>query len=152
MLKLIFTILLFTHVAIAQEFTGNINGRVTDSSGALVPGVTITLTSPAIQGARETISGEAGAYQFRLLPPGTYTVKYALAGFKTLIREGVIVEVLKTVTLDIAIEVATQAETVTVTGETPVVDTQIGREFLSDVEAVEHASREEIPVAGASLG
>ncbi|MBI4475128.1 MAG: carboxypeptidase regulatory-like domain-containing protein, partial [Acidobacteria bacterium] len=118
------TVVLFANAAFAQEFTGNINGRVADATGAVVPGVQVTLTSPAIQGAREALTGEAGAYQFRLLPPGTYSLKFELPGFKTVIRDGVIVEVLKTVTIDIALEVATQAETVTVTGDTPVVDTQ----------------------------
>jgi hypothetical protein len=124
MLKSLFAILLFANAALAQEFTGNINGRVSDATGAVVPGVMLTLTSPAIQGARETISGESGAYQFLLLPPGTYSVRFELAGFKTVIREGIVVEVGRTATINLALEVATQAETVTVTGESPVVDVQ----------------------------
>lgn len=108
----------------AQEFTGNINGRVTDSSNAVIPGVTITIKSPAMQGERTATSDEAGAYRFTLIPNGTYTVTYGLPGFKTLVRDGVIVEVGKTTTLNIALEVATVAETVTVTGESPVVDVQ----------------------------
>ncbi len=60
----------------AQEFSGNINGRVADSSEAVLPGVQITLSSPAIQGERATISVESGSYLFRLLPPGTYSIVY----------------------------------------------------------------------------
>src|SRR5262245_14990278 len=121
---LLFILLLLSTAAFGQEFTGNIDGRVTDSSAAVIPGVNITLSSPAIQGTRAAISGETGVYQFRLLPVGTYSLKYELPGFKTIIREGVIVEVGKITTINMAMEVATQAETVTVTGESPVVDTQ----------------------------
>jgi hypothetical protein len=70
------------------------------------------------------VTDEAGSYRFILLPPGTYTVKYELPGFKTIVREGIIVEGSRTVTLPINLEVATVAETVTVTGESPVVDVQ----------------------------
>jgi len=108
----------------AQEFTGNINGRLSDASGAVLPGVTVTLRSPAIQGERTVVSEEGGNYRFILLPPGTYSITYELPGFKTIVREGIIVEVGKTATVNMAMEVATLAETVTVTGESPVVDVQ----------------------------
>lgn len=108
----------------AQDFTGTINGRISDTTGATVPGVAVTLSSSAIQGVREAISGETGAYQFQFLPPGTYTLKFELSGFKTLIREGLIVEVQRTTTINAQLEVSSLSETVTVTGESPVVDTQ----------------------------
>src|SRR5262249_3537741 len=92
--------------------------------GAVIPGVDITLTSPAVQGNRTTVSGETGSYQFLLLPEGTYTLKFALPGFKTLVREGVIVQVLKTTTINVSLEVSTVAETLTVTGESPGVAVQ----------------------------
>src|ERR1051326_2205364 len=121
---LLLALLVVTVPVMAQTTTGTINGRVTDKSDAVIPGVTATLTSSVIQGARTAVSDEAGSYRFILLPPGTYTVKYELPGFKTIVREGIIVEGSKTVTLPIAMEVATVAETVTVTGESPVVDVQ----------------------------
>lgn len=108
----------------AQEITGNINGRVTDQSGAVIPGVTVTISSPAMQGERSAVSDEAGNYRFILLPPGAFTVKYELPGFQTLIRENITVETGRTTTLNVALGVATVAETVTVTGESPVVDVQ----------------------------
>src|SRR5688500_16077589 len=108
---------LFAGAAAGQETTGTINGRVTDESGAVIPGVEIVLTSAAIQGERSSISDEAGNYRFLLLPPGVYTVKYGLPGFRTLVREGIVVEVSRTATLNVALGVATVAETVTVTGE-----------------------------------
>src|SRR5215510_11517610 len=114
----------FAGVSPAQEFTGNINGRISDASEALLPGVTVTLKSPAVQGTRSAVTDETGNYRFILLPPGTYSLTYELPGFKTLVREGVIVQVGVTTTLNINLEVATVAETVTVSGQSPVVDVQ----------------------------
>ena len=108
----------------AQEFSGNINGRASDTSGAVLPGVEITLSSPAIQGERAGVSFQNGSYLFRLLPPGAYSLVYELPGFRTVVREEVIVEVGMTVTLNIDLEVAALAQSVTVIGETPVVDVQ----------------------------
>lgn len=124
-LSLLFVVaLLLVPVGLAQEFTGNLNGRINDASGAVLPGVSVTLKSPAIQGSRNVLTDETGNYRFILLPPGTYSVTYEIPGFKTLVREGLIVEVGKTTTLNVNLEVASVAETVTVTGESPVVDVQ----------------------------
>lgn len=123
----IYIVLLIAVLALpvaAQEFTGNINGRVADTSGAVIPGATVTIKSNAMQGEKSALSDESGTYRFILLPQGSYTVTYQLSGFKTLVREGIIVEVGKTTTINVGLEVATLAETVTVTGESPVVDVQ----------------------------
>jgi hypothetical protein len=118
--------------------TGAINGRVTDESDAALPGVTITIASPAMQGTRTTVSGGDGTYRFPAIPPGDYTVTYELAGFGTVVREGVRVGLGFTATLNSAMKVASLQETVTVTGESPVVDvtsttsaTSFGEERLS---------------------
>ena len=103
---------LLTGVAFAQQTSGTINGRVSDESGALIPGVEVALTSPAVQGEKTTLTDEAGNYRFLLLPPGVYTVSYQLAGFQKLVREGIIVQVDRTTTLNVTIGVATRAETV----------------------------------------
>src|SRR5579884_1480185 len=103
---LVFCLILVVSTATAQT-VGNINGRVTDNSDAVVPGVSITLTSPAIQGQQTTITDEAGNYRFILLPPGVYTVKFDLPGFKTLVRQEIIVSVGKTTTINAGLEVAT---------------------------------------------
>ncbi|MBI4473755.1 MAG: TonB-dependent receptor [Acidobacteria bacterium] len=108
----------------AQSTTGDFNGRVTDASGAVIPGVEVTLISAVIQGERSSITDESGNYRFILLPPGSYTVKYSLPGFQTLIREGIIIEVGRATTLNVSLGVAALAETVTVSGESPVVDVQ----------------------------
>jgi hypothetical protein len=75
-----------------------------------------------MQGERTLITDEGGNYRFNNLPPGTYNVKYDLPGFKTLVRDGIIVQTGTTATVNVALEVASVAETVTVTGESPVVD------------------------------
>ena len=98
----------------AQQGTGTITGRASDASGAVIPGVTVTLTSPAVMGTRESITDERGSYRFDQLPLGTYTLKFELPGFATLIREGIQITAGFTATINVALEVATVAETITV--------------------------------------
>jgi carboxypeptidase family protein/TonB-dependent receptor-like protein len=108
----------------AQVQTGSILVRVNDEQGAGVPGVTITLSSEAlVAGTTTGVSDNAGAYRFPSLPPGIYTVKVELQGFQGVVRENVSVQVGQTTPLDLTMKVATLAETVTVTGTSPVIDT-----------------------------
>ena len=108
----------------AQVQTGSILVRVTDAQGGAVPGVTVTLTSPVlVAGTMTGVTDGGGVNRFPSLQPGVYSVKLELQGFRTVIRENVIVQVGATVPLDLALSVATVAETVTVTGSSPVVDT-----------------------------
>ena len=102
--------------------TGSLNGRIADASGGVLPGVTVTATSPALQGARTTISNEEGAYRLPGVPPGVYTVQYDLGGFGTVIREGINIGVGVTATVNVELKVASLQETVTVSGASPVVD------------------------------
>ena len=62
--------------------TGLLNGRVTDETGAPLPGVSVSITSPALQGSRATVSNVNGDFNFPNLPPGDYSVKFALSGFQ----------------------------------------------------------------------
>ena len=108
----------------AQVQTGSILVRVTDAQGGAVPGVTVTLTSPVlVAGTMTGTTDTGGVNRFPSLQPGTYSVKVELQGFRTVIRENVVVQVGATVPLDLSLAVATVAETVTVTGTSPVVDT-----------------------------
>jgi Carboxypeptidase regulatory-like domain len=108
----------------AQMQTGSILVRVTDDQAAAVPGVAITLTSPVlVAGSMTGVTDGAGASRFPSLLPGVYAVKLDLQGFTTVIRENVTVQVGATVPLDLQLQLATVAETVTVTGSSPVVDT-----------------------------
>lgn len=107
----------------AQVQTGSILVRVTDDQGAAVPGATVTISSPALVAGSMTGVTDSGAYRFPSLPPGVYAVKVELQGFQTVTRETVNVLVGQTTPIDLTMKVATLAETVTVTGTSPVIDT-----------------------------
>src|SRR5262245_29722861 len=100
--------------------TGNIYGNVTDASGAILPGASISLTSDRT-GARYTTSGTGGDFRFLNLDPGTYKLSVSLAGFATVNRD-VVVTTGQNVNLTFAMKLSQVEETVTVTAETPVVD------------------------------
>lgn len=106
----------------ATGTTGSINGRVADSSGGVLPGVTVSATSPSLMGVQTSVTDEGGNYRFPALPPGTYAISYELAGFKTLQRTGIQITINFTATVNVVLEVATIEETVTVTGDSPVID------------------------------
>jgi hypothetical protein len=116
-------VLLLPALAAAQDFRGRINGTVTDNTGAVLPGVTVTATSPALIQPQVQVSGTDGSYRFVALPPGVYEVMFELAGFQGVKREGIRVVINQTLTVDQQLQVATLQETVTVTGASPIVDT-----------------------------
>jgi hypothetical protein len=103
--------------------TGSINGKVADSSGGVLPGVTVSATSPSSMGVQTSVTDTGGNYRFPALPPGTYTVTYELGGFNTLKRENIQISMGFTATVNVELAVASLNETVTVTGDSPVIDT-----------------------------
>ena len=107
----------------AQQ-TGEIAGRVTDSTGGVLPGVTVTLTGPALQQPQTAVTSETGSYQFPKLPIGRYSLKFELTGFRTVVREGIEITIGFTATISQQMSVSQVEETVTVTGESPIVDTR----------------------------
>src|SRR5437870_12442441 len=107
--------------------TGSINGKVADSSGAVLPGVTVTASSPSLMGVQTTVSDTGGNYRFPALPPGTYTVTFELPGFNTLKRTDIVISMGFTATVNVELAVASLQETVTVTGASPVIDTSSTR-------------------------
>ena len=108
----------------AQVQTGSILIRITDEQGAAVPGVSVRLTSSAlVAGTATGVTDVGGAYRFPSLPPGVYSVTFELQGFQTVERENVNVLVGQTTPLELTMRVAALAETVTVSGASPVVDT-----------------------------
>ncbi|OFW27075.1 MAG: hypothetical protein A3H97_21325 [Acidobacteria bacterium RIFCSPLOWO2_02_FULL_65_29] len=119
----VLALIVFAVPAIAQRTTGEIIGKVTDDSGGVLPGVTVTLRGAAVAGAPTAVTSETGVYRFPVLPPGTYDVEYVLAGFGTLKREGIPIAVGATVALDVALKISALEETITVTGASPVVNT-----------------------------
>jgi hypothetical protein len=118
---LVAAIVLLPALASAQSLAG----VVRDGSGAILPGVTVEAASPAlIEKVRSVVSDGSGQYRLEGLAPGTYSVTYTLPGFNTVKREDVQVTTGVTVTLNIDLRVGGVEETITVTGETPVVDVQ----------------------------
>jgi hypothetical protein len=101
---------------------GTITGEVKDSSGAVLPGATVTVVNKATNATRTTSSNEVGLFDFPAIPPGSYTVKSELDGFRLGSRD-VDVQVQQTVRVDFALELGTVAENVTVTGVSPLVET-----------------------------
>jgi hypothetical protein len=111
--------------AAAQTSTlsSGIEGRITDETGGALPGVSVTISSPALQVPQmEAVSDERGQYRFARLPGGTYVVTFQLAGFKTVTREGLRLDANFVATIDASLGVGQLEETVTVTGDSPVVD------------------------------
>ncbi len=108
--------------AFAQQ-TGSIVGAVSDSSGAVMPGVTVTLTGDRlITGTETAVSDANGSYRFDRLPPGNYTLKFELQGFKTVERAEIAISAAFVATINAKLEVGSLAETITVTGASPTVD------------------------------
>jgi hypothetical protein len=119
---IILTSLLTPASALAQA-TGQINGAATDASGAFLPGVTIEATNSATGAVRTAVTGTDGLYTIPLLPPGDYTVKATLQGFRVSQRDGVRVTVTETSRISFQLEVGQLSETITVTAEATLVET-----------------------------
>ncbi len=108
--------------ASAQRLTGKLTGVVTDDQGAPLPGVAVEISSPALMGIQSQITMDKGLYRFINLPPGAYTVSFKLTGFETVKREAIGILIDSTVTENVVLKPAALQESVTVTGEAPVVD------------------------------
>jgi outer membrane receptor protein involved in Fe transport len=108
--------------ALAQDRSGSINGTVRDSSGAVLPGATVQATSPALVGVQTAVSDSQGTYRFPALTPGVYEVTVQLQGFTTQKTPNVRLALGQTLRVDFGLDVATLAETVQVTAESPVID------------------------------
>jgi len=110
--------------AFAQLSTGSIAGTVKDSTGAVIPGVSVTLSNPGVIGGnQEAVTTERGTYQFTRLVPGTYSVKAELSGFRPAALANLVVNADVTVRADMTLEVGNVSDTVTVTGESSLLDT-----------------------------
>jgi len=109
--------------ALWAQATGQINGIVTDASGAVLPGVTVDATSTATNAVRTAVTGADGLYILPLLQPGLYDVKASLSGFRVALQEGVRVTVTETARVAFQLEVGQVSETVTVVAQANLVDT-----------------------------
>ncbi len=106
----------------AQTGLGGLRGAVTDQQGAGLPGVTITATSPDVLRPQSDVTNERGEYRLNNLPPGTFTLTAELPGFATFRREGILVRVGATFAIDITMQLSSVQETVTVTGDSPMIE------------------------------
>jgi hypothetical protein len=102
--------------------TGAIEGTVRDAENAPLPGVSVTLTSPNLMGTRSAMTDPSGQFRFPALPPGTYTLKAEMQGFRTVVREAIRLTTTTRLNVDIVLPQSTVAEEVTVLGEAPTVD------------------------------
>src|SRR5881296_2266805 len=116
-------IALGTCLSVAQTSTATILGTVKDTSGALVPGVSITVKHTESGLMRTVVSGERGAYTVPLLPVGAYEITTTMPGFKQLVRSGINVVVEQEAVVDLTLEVGAPAEQITVSEEAPLVNT-----------------------------
>src|SRR5216684_9225495 len=108
--------------SVAQEFRGAITGRINDSSGGRLPGVTVTATNVATNVASTTVTNSEGAYTIPYLTPGSYSVKVELSGFKKAVREHVEVRIGDRLALDFNLELGGIEETVLVTAQSPLLE------------------------------
>jgi hypothetical protein len=140
-LALICLLALWSLASAQQVSQGTIRGIVEDETGARLPGVTVTVTGTAlVEAERVFITEQSGIFRFPALTPGVYTITLELQGFNTIKREGIIVSPKKTVSLNFTMKIATVEEVITVTAESPTVDTKTTTskqdytaEFLNDI-------------------
>lgn len=117
----LFVAALLTPLSVSADQTGGsagglIIGTVSDATGAVLPGVTITISSDALMGPQTKLTNAEGRYRIAALPPGEYTLSFALDGFRTLAHEGIRVGLEFTATIDVGLDLATLPERVTVRG------------------------------------
>ena len=131
---------------LAQSSQGGLRGVVKDAQG-IIPGVTVTMLNEQTNTSRETVTNSVGEYSFPAVEPSNYTVKAVVQGYKTFERKGVRVSTQSFVGLDISLEIGAIEETITVTGEAPLIDTT----NASTGDVLDTKSLESIPTAGRSV-
>jgi hypothetical protein len=125
------------------QTTGQVIGTVVDAQGGVLPGVTVTATSPQMQGTRTTVTDGTGTFRFPTLPPGTYAIKANLSGFQDAAQENITVSLDKSATANLKMQVAGVSQTVNVMGTSPVVDTQSSAGGVT----IDQAMMNQLPVA-----
>jgi carboxypeptidase family protein len=118
------------------QMFGELVGKAADSQGGVLPGVTVTLSGPALMGEQSVVTNDHGQYRFPAVTTGTYKLTFEMGGFATLVREGIIVSVRNTITVDVVLQLASLTESVTVSGSSPVIDienTKVGARLDSQI-------------------
>ncbi len=129
--------------ASAQTYQGGLRGAVRDPSG-VVPGCEVTLTNQATNASRTTVTNERGEFAFANVLPGTYTLKASMPGYKTFEHRDIPIGTQQFVLLDVTLEVGSIAEEVTVTGESPIIETA----NASVAHSLDSKTMEVLPTAG----
>ena len=141
--------------AAAQFDRSQVSGRVKDAQGGLVPGATVTVTNQQTQISSTAVTDETGFYTFPNLTPGRYMVAAELQGFKKAVRSEVPLDAAASVTLDFTLEAGSVTESVTVTADTPVLQTDVAlRKTIEsrDIEQLSFSGRNPIGVIGLKAG
>ena len=123
MRKLFALVFLVVATTALGQTSGGLSGKVTDTTGAALPGVTVEARSPSLQGVRTDVTGSDGTYHFALLPPGSYDVHFSLDGFGPVQRSNVRISLGKDATVDVRLSTAAITEELTVVATAPVLDT-----------------------------
>jgi hypothetical protein len=123
LIAVFFTVFTLPSLVWGQAVKGTLVGTITDSSRAVIPGVTVTINEASTNLSRSTKTNDVGYYAFPMLEPGSYTVEAELAGFKRVVRGGVAVSPNTTVRVDLAMSVGEVADTMTVEGAPPILQT-----------------------------
>lgn len=141
---------------LAQEFRATLNGVVSDAQDARIPGAAIEVTNAATGARFATVSSASGQYAVPLLPPGTYTVIVGSQGFKRYVRDGIQLSTNDRVTLDIKLEVGAIADSVTITGDAPLLSTStasVGQAItVGQVDTMPMSGRAPMMLAQLSIG
>jgi carboxypeptidase family protein/TonB-dependent receptor-like protein len=119
----VFLILAASGVAWSQTVQGVITGTITDPTGAVVPGATVTITNVGTNAAQSATTGSDGSYRFPLVPPGAYTIEVKAANFAAVRASGVVVEASQTVPFSVKLELAKASQVIEVTSQAPLVQT-----------------------------
>jgi hypothetical protein len=122
LLVVMLALLVWASAATAQTGMGGLRGVIVDAQGGALPGVTVTATSPQMLGPQSDVTNERGEYRVINLPPGTYMLTAELVGFAGFRQEGILVRAGATFQVDITMQLSTVQETVTVTGDSPMIE------------------------------
>jgi hypothetical protein len=115
-------VLIVSSAAAQMTATGKITGKVVDEQGAPLPGVAVEGESPRLVGKAMAVTDETGSFRLFALPSGTYVVTFTLQGFQPLKRDGIVLQLEQTITLNATLKQSTLVETVTVVGQSPLID------------------------------
>lgn len=144
MRSLALSLLIFSTFAYSQDTRGNISGTVTDPQGAAIPGASVTVLNTGTNTAARLVTNSSGYYEAPLLLPGEYSVTVEVAGFKKSIRSGITLAISDRLQIDISLEVGGTTESVTVSADAPLLDTN----SVSTGRSITHREIMDLPVLG----